>query len=282
MMRCLLSLLVLLFLRISHGFFGVSARTCVGLKTARSCTSTLRIHHLFATNGDNMESIRLDESKISDEERERLARIRRLTKEADEFAKDAGFVIEEDDDDFDPDDFGTEIAVKDTDWSGQSDLDAVTLSSNSWGDMASRTGLVFADVAALITFAAIGRSNHGEGIDIAALLGTAAPFVISWLLLSPLLGTYSREATSSKGGIPVKIAPGWLVSVALALAIRGTLKGGVPPTPFIIVSMVSTFGLLSVYRYLYISLVGETSDEEKRSAGALEVFKMVGSLIKRW
>lgn len=275
---CILS--ALLVLQIAWGFRAVSNR--VGVAKSRSSTSPGTQHLLLAANGDDMESIRLDESRVSDEERERLERIRRLTKEANEFAKDAGFVIEEDDEDFDPDDFGTEIAVKDTNWSGQSDLDTVTPSTNSWGDMGSRTGLVFADVAALITFAAIGRSNHGEGVDILALLGTAAPFVVSWLLLSPLLGTYSREATSSKGGIPVKIAPGWLVSVALALAIRGTLKGAIPPTPFIVVSMVSTFGLLSAYRYLYISLVGETSDDEKRSAGALEVFKMVGSLIKRW
>ncbi len=235
----------------------------------------------MAANDDDMESIRLDETKMPAGERQRLERIRRLAKEADQFAKDAGFIID-DDEDFDPDDFGTEIAVKDTDWSGQSDLDTVTLSSNSWGDMTSRQGLVVADIAALLTFAAIGRNNHGEGLDIVALVGTAAPFIVSWLLLSPLLGSYSRAATSSKAGIPVKIAPGWLVSVALALAIRGTLKGSIPPTPFIIVSMVSTFGLLSAYRYVYISLVGETSDADQRSAGALEVFKMVGSLIKRW
>ena len=233
-------------------------------------------------DGDDFESMRLDESKLPDEERERLVRIRQLTKEADEFAKQVGFVVPDDDDDFDPDDFGTEVPVRDTDWSGQSSLDTVQLSNNNWGDMTSRVGLAVTDVLALLTFAAIGRNNHGEGFDFLALIVTAAPFIASWLLLSPLLGSYSRGATSSKGGIPVGIAPGWLVSTALALTVRGVTKSAVPPTPFIVVSMVSTFGLLSMYRYLYISLVGETSDEEKRRAGAFEVFKMVGSLIKRW
>ena len=72
------------------------------------------------------------------------------------------------------------------------------------------------------------------------------------------------------------------MSVGVALAIRGYFKGAVPPTPFIVVSLVSTLSLLSAYRYVYISLVGETSDEDQRNAGALEVFKMIGSLIKRW
>ena len=78
-------------------------------------------------NDDDMDSIRLDESKISSDEKERLKMIRKLTNEADQLAKDAGFIV--DDDDFDPDDFGTEIAVKDTKWSGQSDLDAIIPSS---------------------------------------------------------------------------------------------------------------------------------------------------------
>ena len=142
--------------------------------------------------------------------------------------------------------------------------------------------MVIVDVLALLTFAAIGRSNHGEGIDIASLLGTAAPFIGSWLLISPLLGSYTRDATKSRNGIPIALLPSWLVSVGLALAVRGLLTGAVPPVPFIIVTLVSTLGLLSVYRYGYIALVGETSDEEQRKAGALEVFKMVGSLIKRW
>jgi len=73
-----------------------------------------------------------------------------------------------------------------------------------------------------------------------------------------------------------------VVSLPLALCLRGLLKDGIPPVPFIIVSMISTFVLLTIGRSLYILSVGSTSDEEYKSAGFFEVFKMVGTLIKRW
>jgi hypothetical protein len=75
---------------------------------------------------------------------------------------------------------------------------------------------------------------------------------------------------------------GWAVSVPVGLAIRGALKGDIPPTPFIIVSMVATLAFLSVWRFLFVSLIGSTSDEEYREAGFFEVFKMIGTLVRRW
>jgi hypothetical protein len=63
---------------------------------------------------------------------------------------------------------------------------------------------------------------------------------------------------------------------------RGISKGVVPPTPFILVSLVATFTLLFLGRALYVLSFGNTSDDEYRSAGFFEVFKMVGSLVKRW
>ena len=68
----------------------------------------------------------------------------------------------------------------------------------------------------------------------------------------------------------------------MALSIRGLLKGAIPPTPFIIVSLISTYVLLCLWRFSYVVLVGETSDKEYKTAGFLEVFKMVGTLMKRW
>lgn len=106
--------------------------------------------------------------------------------------------------------------------------------------------------------------------------------MLSWLVISPFLGAYSRAATRSLTGIPAGIVIPWGISVSTALVIRGLVKGAVPPTPFIVVSLVSTLLLLSMGRFLYLSLIGVTSDDETKSAGFLEVFKMVGSLIKRW
>jgi len=227
---------------------------------------------------DDLEGLKLDESKLSAEERERLAFIQKLSTEADEMIRAAGFSI-----DGEQDAEEIERAVKDTKWSGQSDVESTISSTNSFADLTNRPGLAFTDMAALLTFSSIGRSNHGEDLDVFSILFTALPFVAAWFTVSPFAGAYSRAATASRGlAIPKGILLGWAAALPLALGLRGLLKSAVPPTPFIIVSLVATFSLLSVYRLAYVYLFGVTSDEETKSAGAFEVFKMLGSLIKRW
>ena len=84
------------------------------------------------------------------------------------------------------------------------------------------------------------------------------------------------------GQVPVSLLPGWGVSMASALGLRGLLRGTVPPTAFIIVSLVATFLLLTAWRCLYVALFGSTSDEEYRKSGAFEIFRMIGTLVRRW
>lgn len=48
---------------------------------------------LNARNNDNLDSLKLDESKISNSEKERLAFIQKLTLEADDIARKAGFSL---------------------------------------------------------------------------------------------------------------------------------------------------------------------------------------------
>ena len=222
---------------------------------------------------DNIQDIRLDESTLSESERERLAFIQKLTSEADQFAKEAGFNVDAE---------VEEREVENTKWSGQGDLDVVRVSQNNWGDLIARPGLLITDLIALTVFATIGRSNHGEGLDPLNIISTAAPFVIGWTAISPLLGAYSRNATAKLSQIPLRLAIPWAAATPAALALRGALKGAVPPVPFVIVSMVATLVLLSVARFAYISLTGETSDDEYRKAGSLEIFKMIGALLRRW
>jgi hypothetical protein len=79
-----------------------------------------------------------------------------------------------------------------------------------------------------------------------------------------------------------QLLPAWAVSIPLALAMRGAIKGAVPPLPFIVVSMVSTYVLIALWRQLYIAATGETSDGEYKKAGFLEVFKMLSALLRRY
>lgn len=243
------------------------------------CISRFSVHTsrksnlYFSANRENNDMM-IDESKLSTSEQERLQWIKKLSTEADEIVKAAGFQIDEQDEIFKD--------AKDTNWSGQSVAEKNILTSNNWNDLITRWPLVIGDVLALYTFAAIGRSNHAEDGGVLDILKTATPFLISWLAISPFLGAYSTSATSSKNSVFSSLVPAWAVSVPAGLFIRGIIKGAIPPTPFIIVSMIATFILISLWRSLYVALFGETSTGETRKAGVFEVFNMISSLLKRW
>jgi len=227
---------------------------------------------------DDLSTLKLDESKLGEDEKQRLTYIKKISLEADDMIRDAGFSIdgEQDEEEIDK-------AIRDTNWSGQSNVEETTNSRNNYADLLSRKGLAIGDAAALVAFAAIGRGNHAEDMGLFADLLTAAPFLFSWFAVSPFLGSYSRSATASVSDIAPGLLAGWAVSVPLGLGIRGVLKGlVVPPTPFILVTLVATFTLLFSWRFLFVKAFGSTSDDEYKSAGFFEVFKMVGTLIKRW
>jgi len=225
----------------------------------------------------------LDESKLSEKERERIAMIQKISLEADEMIRNAGIRSNNEDDD---DEYnianGVFVEAKDTNWSGQSDVEISRKSTNSYQDLTDRLGLAFGDISSFLTFAAIGRSNHNEELDILSVLITALPFLMGWLVVSPLVGAYSRTATSSLSSVPFGILPALSVSTLLGLAGRWAIKGYQPPIVFAILAFVFPFVLISLWRVIYIKLFGTTSDGEDKDAGAFEVFKMIRTLIKRW
>ena len=57
--------------------------------------------------------------------------------------------------------------------------------------------LAAGDVLAIMTFAAIGRGNHGEGMFLGDVFGTALPFLIGWFATAPLTGTFGDDARVS-------------------------------------------------------------------------------------
>ncbi len=285
----LILILALLFLSSVQGFFQLGTRPIPAVFISSQNGRPIMLMSAAGKRGrdggsdvrgpenDDLSSLRSDETKLSAEEAERLSYIRRITEDADNLVKAAGFTLNGG-----MDEDQVERDVKDTKWSGQSDLDVNEKTQNNWNDVFSRKDLAFVDATALMGFAAIGRGSHAEGMDIFGILATSLPFLCGWFLVSPLMGSYSRAATKTKGAVPPGLVLGWATSMPIALGIRGLLKGTVPPIPFIVISLVATFVSLCAFRYLYISLVGGTSDDETKDAGVLEVFKMVGSLIKRW
>ena len=157
-------------------------------------------------------------------------------------------------------------------------------SSNNWGDLINRPLLAIGDILSFILFALIGRTQHGEVGNIFDVVTTTFPFLITWLIISPLFGAYSRQATSSIGALPLAVIPSLLLSTIGGVGIRSLIKGYIPPMAFGIVTLLVTSVLIISWRSLYIKLFGGTNDNanENKDAGVFEVFKMIGTLIKRW
>lgn len=283
----LIVLVIWLFVQVVHGWQGNSATSRLQINRHVQVSSSKIIKHtssqraLYFSKRDNVDGLRIDVSKLDPEEQKRLAFIQKLTLEADEMARSAGFQV--DPEDANPRDMiDLEKSVEDTNWSGQSVAYKTRFSTNNTLDLLNRPGLAFGDISALLIFASIGRGNHGENLDILSILNTAWPFVLSWAVISPFLGAYSNAATESRGKIAWGMLPAWFCSVASALAIRGYIKEYIPPTPFIAVSFIATFVLLITWRNVYILAFGETAEGEYRKGGFFEIFSMITSLIKRW
>eukprot|EP00611_Tribonema_gayanum_P013627 TRINITY_DN2463_c0_g1_i1.p1 TRINITY_DN2463_c0_g1~~TRINITY_DN2463_c0_g1_i1.p1 ORF type:complete len:307 (-),score=80.31 TRINITY_DN2463_c0_g1_i1:185-1003(-) len=234
-----------------------------------------------------LDDMRLDESTLDEQEKKRLEGLRSIQASLDEvemyekqFRQQAaqqrtrrGLSEEEEDE--------REIEVLDTAWSGQAGMDVTVVGSKTWADISKRLGLAAGDVIALTVFASIGRGVHtGSGIDF-EVFKTALPFYIGWLGLSPLLGAYTNQATATQKDMISTLVPAWAVSIPVALAIRGAVKGDVPPVPFIIVSLIATGSLLAAWRGLYV-VINPTSTAETKRGGILDGFRMITTLLRRW
>ena len=125
----------------------------------------------------------------------------------------------------------------------------------------SEPALAALDIVALIGFAAVGKASHAPdgSVDIAAVLVTGFPFVFSWLLTSPLTGVYQDLQLTKSSASTVDIArdalvqtaKGWALAVPLGCALRGIIKGYVPPVPFVVVTLIATLVILGGVRVIY-------------------------------
>eukprot|EP00970_Alexandrium_tamarense_P011596 scaffold2550_cov215-Alexandrium_tamarense.AAC.4 len=115
--------------------------------------------------------------------------------------------------------------------------------------------LAIVDTFSLTIFAAIGKSSHSSdgSLDLLAILVTAFPFITAWLATSPVTSVYSPDERSENmiATTAVKVLNGWALAVPLGVALRGVIKGYVPPVPFIFVTLISTLIILVGVRVLF-------------------------------
>jgi hypothetical protein len=128
-----------------------------------------------------------------------------------------------------------------------------------------RPVLALVDTAALVGFAAVGKASHNSDgtIQVAAVLQTALPFLAAWFMTSPFTSVYNNNnnKTTKDGGSDdsnnlvittiQQVVKGWIVAIPLGCALRGILKGYLPPTSFVIVTLIATLIILSMARILF-------------------------------
>jgi hypothetical protein len=108
--------------------------------------------------------------------------------------------------------------------------------------------VVFGDVIALIAFAAIGRQSHNESNPLEAIIATATPFIIGWLLVAWPSGLLVTQP------LPRWIFRTIVFNVAgcgLGLLIRSIWLQRDIPLSFAVVSFLATASLLVIARLVH-------------------------------
>lgn len=152
--------------------------------------------------------------------------------------------------------------------------------------------LVGGDFAALLAFAAIGRSSHGEPLAVLDVFLTALPFMLGWFVAAPIMGGYGKDAQGGNTGkAAVAAAKSWAVGLPVGLTLRTISKGYVPHVSFIIISTVMTALVMVGWRsgLAAITPQGESltpaqqaMKRKDRRGNPFEFLQMVVSLVKRW
>lgn len=104
--------------------------------------------------------------------------------------------------------------------------------------------LAVADALALLAFVLAGLSRHSSGITVSGVARDAGPILVAWIVLSPLLRTYSRPGWRT-------LLVTWAVAVPAGVVIRTLWLGhpsGVRLLTFLMVTMVFTALFLAAGR----------------------------------
>jgi hypothetical protein len=109
--------------------------------------------------------------------------------------------------------------------------------------------VVLGDIIALIVFAAIGRQSHNEANPIEAVIATAMPFIIGWLLVA-----------WPSGLLVTQPLPRWvfrtivfnLAGCGLGLLIRSIWLQREIPLSFAVVSFLATASVLVIARLVHV------------------------------
>ena len=118
--------------------------------------------------------------------------------------------------------------------------------------------LIIGDAIVFLVFAFIGTTSHKEAIDPVKVVTTAAPFALGWFIVAPFVGAFSRKKTTEVRKMALYTILAWLPSLVLGMTFRGiTVDHKVPPTSFMIVTLISNTIFLLIWRVPFAWLTGK-------------------------
>lgn len=110
------------------------------------------------------------------------------------------------------------------------------------------------DFITILLFAALGRASHAKALSFPDIVMTASPFVLGWFVAAPLLGAYRPMAFDSPRQSIRATFLAWAAGIPLGLLLRAWLFKENVPLSFAIVTLMTTFVMLGIWRLLFLRI----------------------------
>lgn len=112
--------------------------------------------------------------------------------------------------------------------------------------------LAVGDFIAMVIFAAVGRSSHnmdaGEG-PLLAVLNTAAPFALAWLLAGAAVGLYTGKALYPPGRVLLRTLLAGLMAGPFGVALRAVWLARPIVWTFVLVATGTSTLIMLLWRF---------------------------------
>ena len=129
--------------------------------------------------------------------------------------------------------------------------------------------LVSGDFVAMFVIVLVGRVSHAfSAADLVGGLWTAAPFIISWFLVTPWAGLFRPVVSLNWRSLAPRLLLAWcIIGLPLAMVLRALFLGrsipeGIVPV-FALVMLATTTVTMLLWRLLYIRLFSRPDQRPK-------------------
>ena len=115
--------------------------------------------------------------------------------------------------------------------------------------------LLLGDFSAIILFVFIGQQDHATGDPnnpLFGLLWASFPFLITWLIVAPIVGAYPAAADITLRRLLLTSLNAWLIAAPFGLMLRAFLLGrSIIPAIFMLLTLAAAGGFILIWRLAF-------------------------------